>query len=342
MTPIPFDPSPRWSSITGRPRKDGRTKILRQLLSAALVLLFGYTFGVSMLGGCAGASWPSNGQLPDRVVGKLRDCGGKGPAPIEPVSYDLNFLVHVTEDEDEVRVDDVMLTDSTLHLPEVEQCMIDALHGMRARLSALALRRRHLAPDFTVASEGRPLLGQAQLAWLLEAAVLIVLAAATYHVVVQFARDTHPTKHRPHPVTPETDAPRDPDKESKPESPPEGDPKTTGPTPPLPPPLPPPPKEEKETCAEKMPNLLRCDDPKLGYYPFRSENEAFKSIRGKDLRKEKTRAAATGGPCPGERRGGFHTNVRGKDYVGSIVGCNCCDDSSGKAAQKQKATVIYH
>ncbi len=85
------------------------------------------------------------------MVDKLRDCGRTGPTPLEPVSYDLAFMVHVAEEGEEVRVDDVMLTSSTLHLPEVEACMSDALYRMRAPLEALALRRRNLAPDFTVA-----------------------------------------------------------------------------------------------------------------------------------------------------------------------------------------------
>ena len=71
---------------------------------------------------------------------------------------------------------------------------------------------------------------------------------------------------------------------------------------------------------------------------------AFRKIvssKGKGLSKEKNEAKATGGPC--FRRGGFHTNVkRGKDYVASIMGCNCCDDSTGKAAKSQKTLVRYH
>lgn len=91
-----------------------------------------------------------------------------------------------------------------------------------------------------------------------------------------------------------------------------------------------------------MPDRIRCDDPKLSHYPFRSEDTAFRAIvstKGKGLRKAKREADARKGPCPG--RGGFHTNVlRGGDSVASIVGCNCCDDSNGNAVEKQKATVI--
>lgn len=53
-----------------------------------------------------------------------------------------------------------MLTDSTLHLPEVEACMTDALYGMRTPLEELALRQRKLSPNPTVAPEARAMLGQ--------------------------------------------------------------------------------------------------------------------------------------------------------------------------------------
>jgi len=160
-----------------------------------------------MLGGCAGASWPSNGKLPERVVEKLADCGRKGPTPLESVSYDLAFTVHVTEDDHEARVDDVMLTASTLHLHEVETCMKDALYGMRTPLEALALRRRHPAPDKALAPETRALLGQAQVMQLLEAVALVVVGYAVYTVVVQVLVDKRRPKPRPRPVIPETDAP---------------------------------------------------------------------------------------------------------------------------------------
>jgi len=88
-------------------------------------------------------------------------------------------------------------------------------------------------------------------------------------------------------------------------------------------------------------HLIRCDDPKIRGYSFSSENAAFRSIAGKALRKEKGEKEAQRGHCVD--RGGFHTNVRqGKHYIASIVGCKCCDDSSGKAIQKEKATVQYH
>jgi hypothetical protein len=113
-----------------------------------------------------------------------------------------------------------------------------------------------------------------------------------------------------------------------------------GPTPPIPP-EPPKPKEEKERCAEKLPKLLLCSDPKISSYNFNGEDAAYGSIKVKGLRKEKQDANAEKGPC--WRRGGWHTNVgQGKGYIASIVGCPCCDDASGKAIKKEKARVDYH
>ncbi len=89
------------------------------------------------------------------------------------------------------------------------------------------------------------------------------------------------------------------------------------------------------TCKSEYPNLVPVDA--LFGYPFESEGEAFAALQaafpGQPLRKA-TRAPATGGPCPvgGQYDPGWHINVRfakGNGYAGSLVGCPCCDDSSG-------------
>lgn len=114
--------------------------------------------------------------------------------------------------------------------------------------------------------------------------------------------------------------------------------KTMDPPPPPPPPLPP-----RETCEEQRPDIIRCDDPRLRGYEFLGENEAFNKLvkrHGQGLKKEKLGASTESGPCI--KRGGYHTNVvRGADYIASIVGCNCCDDSSGKALKKERAHIEY-
>src|SRR5690242_3995301 len=123
--------------MMSHPRQGRRRSMARRLLVVGLSWAMGYTFGRLTLGGCAGAPWPSNGKLPERVVDKLEECGKQGPTPLESVNYDLTFTVHIAEDDVEARVDDVMLTSSTLHLHEVEVCMTDALYGMRTPLEAL-------------------------------------------------------------------------------------------------------------------------------------------------------------------------------------------------------------
>lgn len=179
-----------------------------RLLAAGLTLAMGYMSGGLTLGGCAGAPWPSNGTLPAGVVDKLTDCGKKGPTPLVAVNYDLAFIVHVTEDDYEARVDDVTLTDSTLHLHEVEACMTDALYGMRTPLETLALRRRELAPDKAIAPEARAMLGQAaEVVLLLEVAAVVIVAYATYNVIVHVIEDKHRTKRRRHRTTAETEEP---------------------------------------------------------------------------------------------------------------------------------------
>jgi hypothetical protein len=115
---------------------------------------------------------------------------------------------------------------------------------------------------------------------------------------------------------------------------------TPAPTSPPPPPPPPPPKETCEANSE-LNKIIRCDDPKIDY-PDWSENKTFYRIvkqKGQGLKKAKVEKTRTG-PCVD--RGGFHINVlRGGKSVASIVGCNCCDDSSGKAVPKLRTDIVY-
>jgi len=61
---------------------------------------------------------------------------------------------------------------------------------------------------------------------------------------------------------------------------------------------------------------------------------------GKGVKKSRKSDRAQEGPCID--RGGFHTNVlREGGSVASIVRCDCCDDSSGKAVLKQRADIVY-
>lgn len=184
-------------------RGERRTsKTAGRLSAVAFTIALAYTSGILALGGCGGAPWPSHGKLPERVIDKLQECGKKGPTPMQSASYALTFTVHVREDDYEARVDDVMLTDSTLHLEEVESCMSDALYAMRTPLEALALRQYKLSPDPPVAPETRALLGQAEAALFLQAAAMIVVGYAVYTVIVHVVIDKHRTRPKPPPPPP--------------------------------------------------------------------------------------------------------------------------------------------
>lgn len=189
-------------------RSRGGATLARRCLFAGLLLCGGYLFGASMLGGCGGSgpTWPSGGQLPDAMIQRLAECGKKGPIPLESKTYNLSFMVRVSEGENEVEVEEVLLKDSTLQLHEVESCMAEALRTMRAPLQVLALRRRRLLPEGPMSPESRALLGQAEAVLLLEAGGVVVVGLAIYAVVVYILEDKKPRRHHPHPTTAEPTA----------------------------------------------------------------------------------------------------------------------------------------
>ena len=167
------------------------------LLAVGLMLAMGYASGICALGGCGGAPWPSNGKLPGSVREKLEECGKNGPTALVPMNWSLAFVVHVTEGETEVRVDEVLLSSSTLHFKEVEDWMASALYGMRTPLEALALRRRKVGPAPAASPETRALLGQAQLLLLLEFLEVVTVGLTLYYVAVTIVEDSHHTKRLP-------------------------------------------------------------------------------------------------------------------------------------------------
>jgi RHS repeat-associated protein len=89
------------------------------------------------------------------------------------------------------------------------------------------------------------------------------------------------------------------------------------------------------SCKTEYPNLIPVGN--LFDYPFESEGEAFAALQAEvapQQLKKTRRAPATGGPCAvgGQYDPGWHINVpyaKGGGYAGSLVGCPCCDDSSG-------------
>ncbi|MBK8257179.1 MAG: hypothetical protein IPK82_31465 [Polyangiaceae bacterium] len=171
-----------------------------------LTLAAVYTF-MAALGGCGGTTWPTHGKLPDGVVARLHECGKKGPTPLTKVNFDLTYTLHVAEDDREAWVDEVMLINSTLNIPEVESCMADALRGMRTPLEALALRQHKGFDPVPVAPHSRALLGQAQAIQLMELMVLIGVGYALYTVYVHVIVDKGRSKPKPTTVI---DAPAEP------------------------------------------------------------------------------------------------------------------------------------
>jgi hypothetical protein len=246
--------------MTTHPEERRGSKMARRFLAVGLTLAMGYTSGLFALGGCGGASRPWNGQLPESVVDKLTDCGKQGPKPLQRVEHALVFNVVMDVDS---HVEEVELTDSTLHLPEVEACMVQALYGLSASAEALPLRRRKLESRVASAQQARPLLGQLQVVQVAEVVVLIGFGYLTYTVVVHYLVTRNHTKPRPHPPAPQTDEPPKPEP-PKPEPQTGSDPKTTDPPPP-PPPSPPARRYPNQTCENDVLDALEADKKKLCY-----------------------------------------------------------------------------
>ena len=91
-------------------------------------------------------------------------------------------------------------------------------------------------------------------------------------------------------------------------------------------------------CERIYPNLVPIEQL-YGGYPYYSEYEAFDELRAQhfpDTLQKTTRAPARSGPCGIETQyiTGEHVNVRNvtrNEYAGSLVKCDCCDESSGVA-----------
>jgi len=304
-------------------------------------LAMGQVFGVTALTGCGSAreraeAALAKGQLPEKIVTELEGCLRRGPSP-ERGEYTARYDVFVTP-EGEVEV--VALHHSTLGSENVEACMENALRRLSPDRMAMLLEE--LAPRASMAppssARGAQPCNVFALGGVAGALIVVGLVAVTVIVAFHVTRETirNQTRH----AEPKSGGaawadPAPPD--AAPE--PAGGQKTKDPPPPPPPP--PPPDPPRERCVDIHPDIIRCDDPAISSYNFNSEDAAYRSIKGKGLRKEKADARATNGPCKG--RGGFHTNVKqGKNFIASIIGCNCCDDASGKVIKGQRAAISVH
>jgi hypothetical protein len=98
---------------------------------------------------------------------------------------------------------------------------------------------------------------------------------------------------------------------------------------PLPPPVPPKPRcpkdDEDETCAEKYPGYVSCG----GFTNSGNAGALAGKYGGSTCKKKKANKCGAGG--------GDHYMWGPKgNQTGSILCCNCCDDSTGKAITKYR------
>lgn len=245
--------------MTSRPGRRGRSKTGSHLLAAGLTLSMGYAFGLFTLGGCggsqAGFAPHVDGQLPDRVVEKLKDCSKRGPTPLQSVKHTVAFDVFMDTDG---RVEQVALKDSTLHLDEIEACMEGALHSLSGPATNASLRRRERlgpgsVPPATRVHLANPIVfGAGALEVVIVVGFMVVTVIVYYHVV----RNTK--THRPPPPQPLVEEPPKPEP-PRPEPQISGDPRTTDPPPPLPPRLPDCPRNESFSPI-RTDNATGCTD----------------------------------------------------------------------------------
>jgi len=101
------------------------------------------------------------------------------------------------------------------------------------------------------------------------------------------------------------------------------------------------------TCKTEYPDLIPVKRLPW-FYEFPNEDAAFYALSDiyapRQIRKT-TDAMATGGPCPvgGQYKPGWHINtnfVKGGGYAGALVGCPCCDDSSGEPQPTERWGII--
>lgn len=320
----------------------GRAKAPKYVLSAGLILFLGYLLGLGGCGGSRGGFNPdipiqADGYIPNDIARQIQSCAAEHRTHLGSTSHNIAFDISFA---DEGEVDEITLLGSTLHDEGLEACMASALRSLSE--DDWPLYRPESDAHSAATPDSRAILGQHELILLtcLEnppcLLSLTLLVGATYITMLLYV---HNIKTLPSP------APAPPVALPEPEAPkPEPEPadrsiKTTDPPPPPPPPPSPP---RRDTCEEKEPEFIRCDDPKIRWYSFWRESAAFNEIvqkLGKGLRKSATDRRTRRGPCVG--RGGFHTNVlRGGASVASIVGCDCCDDVGGKAVLKVRAAYL--
>jgi RHS repeat-associated protein len=105
--------------------------------------------------------------------------------------------------------------------------------------------------------------------------------------------------------------------------------------------------DTRPKCKDLHPDLIPVQNLP-DWYDYDSESEAWLAIQDhyapKQLKKGK-RDPAQIGPCPvgGQYKPGLHISVQfvnGGGYAGALVGCQCCDDSSGTPTPTQRWGAI--
>ena len=97
----------------------------------------------------------------------------------------------------------------------------------------------------------------------------------------------------------------------------------------------------KPTCKSEFPKLIPVGA--LFDYRYKSESEAFAALQGEypEQLKNGAKRPANEGPCAvgGPYEPGWHRNVlfvEGGESAGSLVGCPCCDESTGTPIRAQR------
>ena len=78
-------------------------------------------------------------------------------------------------------------------------------------------------------------------------------------------------------------------------------------------------------CDNTYPNALKCDNL---WYTYKSPQQALKILKqetGRSSLNLSSKNPSESGPCP--QKGWHYRSMDGKDYVASIMGCPCCQDT---------------
>jgi hypothetical protein len=107
-------------------------------------------------------------------------------------------------------------------------------------------------------------------------------------------------------------------------------------------------QKARKKCKDEFPKLINVNQLPA-WYVFHSEDEAYQDLQdyyGKRTLRKGRNAPAKKGPCPtdGPYTPGWHIGVdfmKGGKQAGDLVGCPCCEDTSGGPVPTERWGVIY-